>query len=111
MTLGTVGFLTSASREEPTFIVRGQFLNPQSLLTFSRVAPCKQGRTWLSCGNESTPWPLLFSPPHPTPPRKPADLQNLAPGTNPPFMTFDGEVKTDVNKIEEFLEEKLAPPR
>uniref|UniRef100_G3SNT6 Chloride intracellular channel protein n=1 Tax=Loxodonta africana TaxID=9785 RepID=G3SNT6_LOXAF len=43
--------------------------------------------------------------------RKPADLQNLAPGANPPFMTFDGEVKTDVNKIEEFLEEKLAPPR
>ncbi|CAN0408949.1 unnamed protein product [Rangifer tarandus platyrhynchus] len=43
--------------------------------------------------------------------RKPMDLQNLAPGTNPPFMTFDGEVKTDVNKIEEFLEEKLAPPR
>ncbi|KAM8813459.1 chloride intracellular channel protein 6 [Rhynchonycteris naso] len=43
--------------------------------------------------------------------RKPADLQNLAPGTNPPFMTFDGEVKTDVNKIEEFLEERLAPPR
>ncbi|KAK2505991.1 hypothetical protein MC885_010830 [Smutsia gigantea] len=43
--------------------------------------------------------------------RKPADLQNLAPGTNPPFMTFDGEVKMDVNKIEEFLEEKLAPPR
>ncbi|CAH6792573.1 Clic6 [Phodopus roborovskii] len=42
---------------------------------------------------------------------KPADLQNLAPGTNPPFMTFDGEVKTDVNKIEEFLEEKLVPPR
>ncbi|XP_054830086.1 chloride intracellular channel protein 6 [Eublepharis macularius] len=43
--------------------------------------------------------------------RKPADLQNLAPGTNPPFMIFDGEVKTDVNKIEEFLEDKLAPPR
>ena len=43
--------------------------------------------------------------------RKPEDLQNLAPGTNPPFMTFDGEVKTDVNKIEEFLEEKLVPPR
>ncbi|XP_043927491.1 chloride intracellular channel protein 5-like isoform X2 [Protopterus annectens] len=43
--------------------------------------------------------------------RKPADLQNLAPGTNPPFITFDGEVKTDVNKIEEFLEERLAPPR
>ncbi|XP_040194875.1 chloride intracellular channel protein 6 [Rana temporaria] len=43
--------------------------------------------------------------------RKPADLQNLAPGTNPPFITFDGEVKTDVNKIEEFLEEKLTAPR
>ncbi|XP_018416982.1 PREDICTED: chloride intracellular channel protein 6, partial [Nanorana parkeri] len=43
--------------------------------------------------------------------RKPTDLQNLAPGTNPPFMTFDGEVKTDVNKIEEFLEEKLTVPR
>ncbi|KAG8450226.1 hypothetical protein GDO86_002753 [Hymenochirus boettgeri] len=43
--------------------------------------------------------------------RKPTDLQNLAPGTNPPFMMFDGEVKTDVNKIEEFLEEKLTPPR
>lgn len=43
--------------------------------------------------------------------RKPADLQDLAPGTNPPFMTFNGEVKIDVNKIEEFLEEKLAPPR
>uniref|UniRef100_H3B662 Chloride intracellular channel protein n=1 Tax=Latimeria chalumnae TaxID=7897 RepID=H3B662_LATCH len=43
--------------------------------------------------------------------RKPVDLQNLAPGTNPPFMTFNGEVKTDVNKIEEFLEDKLKPPR
>ncbi|KAM9320753.1 chloride intracellular channel protein 6 [Gastrophryne carolinensis] len=43
--------------------------------------------------------------------RKPADLQNLAPGTNPPFMTFNGEVKTDVNKIEEFLEERLTVPK
>ncbi|XP_014865697.1 PREDICTED: caldesmon-like [Poecilia mexicana] len=43
--------------------------------------------------------------------RKPANLQDLAPGINPPFMTFDGEVKVDVNKIEEFLEEKLTPPR
>lgn len=42
--------------------------------------------------------------------RKPADLQDLAPGTNPPFVTFNGEVKVDVNKIEEFLEEKLTPP-
>uniref|UniRef100_A0A3Q4H2V9 Chloride intracellular channel protein n=1 Tax=Neolamprologus brichardi TaxID=32507 RepID=A0A3Q4H2V9_NEOBR len=42
--------------------------------------------------------------------RKPADLQNLAPGTHPPFITFNGEVKTDVNKIEEFLEDVLSPP-
>uniref|UniRef100_A0A8C8RMZ7 Chloride intracellular channel protein n=1 Tax=Pelusios castaneus TaxID=367368 RepID=A0A8C8RMZ7_9SAUR len=43
--------------------------------------------------------------------RKPADLHNLAPGTHPPFLTFNGEVKTDINKIEEFLEEILAPPK
>uniref|UniRef100_A0A3B4Y6W1 Chloride intracellular channel protein 4-like n=1 Tax=Seriola lalandi dorsalis TaxID=1841481 RepID=A0A3B4Y6W1_SERLL len=42
--------------------------------------------------------------------RKPADLQDLAPGTNPPFVTFNGEVKVDVNMIEEFLEAKLTPP-
>ncbi|KAF4101883.1 chloride intracellular channel protein 5a isoform X1 [Onychostoma macrolepis] len=43
--------------------------------------------------------------------RKPADLHNLAPGTPPPFLTFNGEVRTDVNKIEEFLDEMLAPPK
>ncbi|XP_063298127.1 chloride intracellular channel protein 5 isoform X1 [Pelobates fuscus] len=43
--------------------------------------------------------------------RKPADLHNLAPGTHPPFLTYNGEVKTDINKIEEYLEESLAPPR
>lgn len=43
--------------------------------------------------------------------RKPADLHNLAPGTHPPFLTFNGEVKTDINKIEEFLEEMLVPPK
>ncbi|KAM9704511.1 chloride intracellular channel protein 5b isoform 1-T1 [Menidia menidia] len=43
--------------------------------------------------------------------RKPADLHNLAPGTHPPFITFDGEVKTDINKIEEFLEAMLSPPK
>ncbi|MBN3273080.1 CLIC5 protein, partial [Polyodon spathula] len=43
--------------------------------------------------------------------RKPTDLHNLAPGTHPPFLTFNGEVKTDINKIEEFLEEVLAPPK
>ncbi|KAM3856997.1 chloride intracellular channel protein 5a [Diretmus argenteus] len=43
--------------------------------------------------------------------RKPTDLHNLAPGTHPPFLTFQGEVRTDVNKIEEYLEEMLAPPK
>uniref|UniRef100_A0A3B3WJE4 Chloride intracellular channel protein n=1 Tax=Poecilia mexicana TaxID=48701 RepID=A0A3B3WJE4_9TELE len=43
--------------------------------------------------------------------RKPEDLQKLAPGTHPPFLTFDGEVRTDINKIEEFLEEVLCPPK
>ncbi|KAF3702641.1 Chloride intracellular channel protein 5 [Channa argus] len=43
--------------------------------------------------------------------RKPADLRNLAPGTHPPFLTYNGEVKTDINKIEEFLEETLCPPK
>ncbi|XP_023285868.1 chloride intracellular channel protein 5-like [Seriola lalandi dorsalis] len=43
--------------------------------------------------------------------RKPADLHNLAPGTHPPFLTFNEEVKTDINKIEEFLEEMLSPPK
>ncbi|XP_028319038.1 chloride intracellular channel protein 5a [Gouania willdenowi] len=43
--------------------------------------------------------------------RKPADLHNLAPGTHPPFLTFQGEVLTDTNKIEEYLEAMLAPPR
>ncbi|KAF5892914.1 chloride intracellular channel protein 4-like isoform X3, partial [Clarias magur] len=43
--------------------------------------------------------------------KKPLDLQELAPGTNPPFMTFNSEVLVDVNKIEEFLEERLSPPQ
>ncbi|XP_037552523.1 chloride intracellular channel protein 5-like [Nematolebias whitei] len=43
--------------------------------------------------------------------RKPADLHNLAPGTHPPFLTFQGNVLTDVNKIEEYLEDMLAPPK
>ncbi|KAM3911732.1 chloride intracellular channel protein 3 [Leptodactylus fuscus] len=38
-------------------------------------------------------------------------LKDLAPGTQPPFLVYNNEVKIDVNKIEEFLEEKLAPPR
>uniref|UniRef100_UPI00358E07A9 chloride intracellular channel protein 4-like n=1 Tax=Myxine glutinosa TaxID=7769 RepID=UPI00358E07A9 len=43
--------------------------------------------------------------------RKSAHLANLAPGTQPPFLTFNGGVKTDTLKIEEFLEDILCPPR
>lgn len=42
--------------------------------------------------------------------RAPDVLKALAPGSQPPFLLFNDEVKTDTNKIEEFLEEKLAPP-
>lgn len=80
------------------------------MLKFLRIETPKWQRHCLNLDrdNESQGRPCrLFLPLS----RKPADLQNLAPGTNPPFMMFDGEVKTDVNKIEEFLEEKLVPPR
>ncbi|KAM9306895.1 chloride intracellular channel protein 3 [Pholidichthys leucotaenia] len=43
--------------------------------------------------------------------RAPDVLKDLAPGSQPPFLIYNGEVKTDTNKIEEFLEEKLAPPQ
>ncbi|XP_062865420.1 chloride intracellular channel protein 4 [Trichomycterus rosablanca] len=43
--------------------------------------------------------------------KKPLDLQDLAPGAKLPFLTFNAEVFADVNKIEELLEEQLAPPR
>ncbi|XP_018589362.1 chloride intracellular channel protein 2 [Scleropages formosus] len=43
--------------------------------------------------------------------KKPAELKDLAPGTNPPFLLYNGELKTDFLKIEEFLEQTLAPPR
>lgn len=43
--------------------------------------------------------------------RKPVDLQNLTTGTHSPFITYNNEVKTDVNKTEEFLEEALCPPK
>lgn len=45
------------------------------------------------------------------PSRKPAELKDLAPGTNPPFLLYNGVLKTDFIKIEEFLEQMLAPPR
>ncbi|XP_059366101.1 chloride intracellular channel protein 1-like isoform X2 [Carassius carassius] len=43
--------------------------------------------------------------------RKPDILKDLAPGAQPPFLLYGSEVKTDTNKIEEFLEETLCPPK
>lgn len=43
--------------------------------------------------------------------RKPDILKDLAPGAQPPFLLYGTEVKTDTNKIEEFLEENLCPPK
>ncbi|XP_054468695.1 chloride intracellular channel protein 3 [Anoplopoma fimbria] len=43
--------------------------------------------------------------------RAPDVLKALAPGSQPPFLLYNDEVRTDTNKIEEFLEEKLAPPQ
>ncbi|XP_077316872.1 chloride intracellular channel protein 1 isoform X1 [Lithobates pipiens] len=43
--------------------------------------------------------------------RKPEILKNIAPGAQPPFLRFGDEVRTDINKIEEFLEETLCPPK
>ncbi|XP_017265924.1 chloride intracellular channel protein 3 isoform X2 [Kryptolebias marmoratus] len=43
--------------------------------------------------------------------RTPDGLKSLAPGSQPPFLIYNGEVKTDTNKIEEFLEDTLAPPQ
>ncbi|KAK1789425.1 hypothetical protein P4O66_015354 [Electrophorus voltai] len=43
--------------------------------------------------------------------RKPDVLKDLAPGAQPPFLLYGREVKTDTNKIEEFLEEHLSPPK
>ncbi|XP_037549190.1 chloride intracellular channel protein 1 [Nematolebias whitei] len=43
--------------------------------------------------------------------RKPDILKDLAPGAQPPFLLCGGEVKTDTNKIEEFLEDNLCPPK
>ncbi|KAM6975183.1 chloride intracellular channel protein 3 [Tautogolabrus adspersus] len=43
--------------------------------------------------------------------RAPPVLKALAPGSQPPFLLYNDEVKTDTNKIEEFLEKTLAPPQ
>lgn len=38
-------------------------------------------------------------------------MQKLCPGGQLPFLMYGTEVHTDTNKIEEFLEEVLCPPR
>ncbi|MBN3299368.1 CLIC6 protein, partial [Amia calva] len=43
--------------------------------------------------------------------RAPEVLKDLAPGSQPPFLLYNEEVRTDTNKIEEFLEEQLAHPQ
>lgn len=43
--------------------------------------------------------------------RAPDVLKTLAPGSQPPFLLHNGELKTDINKIEEFLEGTLKPPK
>uniref|UniRef100_A0A674NL83 Chloride intracellular channel 3 n=1 Tax=Takifugu rubripes TaxID=31033 RepID=A0A674NL83_TAKRU len=42
--------------------------------------------------------------------RAPHLLKDVAPGAQPPFLLYNKELKTDTNKIEEFLEEALASP-
>lgn len=43
--------------------------------------------------------------------RAPDVLKTLAPGSQPPFLLYNDELKTDTNKIEEFLEATLEPPK
>lgn len=42
--------------------------------------------------------------------RAPHLLKDVAPGAQPPFLLYNKDLKTDTNKIEEFLEEALPPP-
>lgn len=41
----------------------------------------------------------------------PKDLKEIAPGASLPFIIFNGEVVTDLMKIEDFLEIELSPPK
>uniref|UniRef100_UPI00398EB252 chloride intracellular channel protein 5-like n=1 Tax=Pristiophorus japonicus TaxID=55135 RepID=UPI00398EB252 len=43
--------------------------------------------------------------------RNPDILRDIAPASQLPFLIYNGDLKTDNNKIEEFLEEALAPPK
>lgn len=48
---------------------------------------------------------------HPCPARRTEMVQRLCPGGQLPFLLYGDEVITDTNKIEEFLEATLGPPR
>lgn len=65
--------------------------------------PLSSGAGGGRCATGSEPACFLCS-------RKPEELKDLAPGTNPPFLLFNKELKTDFIKIEEFLEQTLCPP-
>ncbi|XP_075774432.1 chloride intracellular channel protein 1 [Pelodiscus sinensis] len=43
--------------------------------------------------------------------RRTETVQKLCPGGQLPFLMYGNEVRTDTNKIEEFLEEVLCPPK
>lgn len=43
--------------------------------------------------------------------RRTETVQKLCPGGQLPFLLYGTEVHTDTNKIEEFLEAVLSPPR
>lgn len=43
--------------------------------------------------------------------RRTETVQKLCPGGQLPFLLYGTEVHTDTNKIEEFLEAVLCPPR
>lgn len=59
---------------------------------------------------QSPPIPRL-SPLFDPPPYRSLDvLKDFAPGAQLPVLLYDGDPKTDTIKIEEFLEETLAPP-
>lgn len=60
---------------------------------------------------ETSPIPRL-SPLFVTPlPYRSLDvLKDFAPGAQLPVLLYDGDPKTDTIKVEEFLEETLAPP-
>lgn len=77
-------------------------LQPRASLTHGFETP----KSWGGGGDFLTP----AFPPSFLCPRKPEELKDLAPGTNPPFLLFNRELKTDFIKIEEFLEQTLCPP-